>query len=456
MNVSMEKNGNVGGVITVSLEEKDYQDKVAKDLKTIGLKHHIDGFRPGKVPAGLLKKMFGKQVLADVVNREVVDALFKFIEDEKLSILGEPLAEEKQEVDFDKKDFTFKFEVGLAPEIALDVNKDITMPYYKINVTDEMAQRQDEAFARRFGSQVPGEEVNETALIKGAVAELNEDGSVKEGGIAADSTIISMEYIGTTSEKDKFLGKKVGDKVVFNPAAASKGSEAEVASMLNIDKEQAAGLKSDFEFNIKEIIVLKPAEKNQEFFDMVFGKDEVKNEEEYATKLKEMIANQLMLDSNYRFTLDAQKVIMEKVGKLELPVEFLKKWLKKTNEKINDENVDAEYDRMVPAAEWQLVKEKIAKAFSVKVEEEDIKREAKMLAAQQFAQYGMTNVPDEYVEKYAEDFLKNKDYRQRLIDKSVEDKLFAAIKDAVSLDEKEVSVEEFNKLFEAEAEKKEA
>lgn len=444
----MEKNGNVGGFITVSLEEKDYQEKVSKDLKAIGLKHHIDGFRPGKVPAGILKKMFGKQVLADVINRETVDALFKYIEDQKLSILGEPLSEDSQEVDFDKKDFTFKFEVGLAPEIALDVNKDITVPFYTIKVDEDMVKRQDEAFARRFGSQVPGDAADETALIKGAVVELNEDGTVKEDGISTN-TIISMEYISSTDEKDKFLGKKVGDKVVFNPAAASKGSAAEVASMLNVEKEQAENIKSDFEFEIKEIIVLKLAEKNQEYFDNVFGKDAVKNEAEYAEKLKEMIATQLMLDSNYRFTLDSQKVIMEKVGKLELPVEFLKKWLKKTNEKINDENVDAEFEKMLPAAEWQLVKEKIAKNFGVKVDDEDLKREAKVLSAQQFAQYGMANVPDEYIEKYANDFLENKEYRQRLIDKAVEDKLFAAIKGAVSLDEKSVSVDEFNELFKA-------
>lgn len=444
----MEKNGNVGGFITVSLEEKDYQEKVSKDLKAIGLKHHIDGFRPGKVPAGILKKMFGKQVLADVINRETVDALFKYIEDQKLSILGEPLSEDSQEVDFDKKDFTFKFEVGLAPEIALDVNKDITVPFYTIKVDEDMVKRQDEAFARRFGSQVPGDAADETALIKGAVVELNEDGTVKEDGISTN-TIISMEYISSTDEKDKFLGKKVGDKVVFNPAEASKGSAAEVASMLNVEKEQAENIKSDFEFEIKEIIVLKLAEKNQEYFDNVFGKDAVKNEAEYAEKLKEMIATQLMLDSNYRFTLDSQKVIMEKVGKLELPVEFLKKWLKKTNEKINDENVDAEFEKMLPAAEWQLVKEKIAKNFGVKVDDEDLKREAKVLSAQQFAQYGMANVPDEYIEKYANDFLENKEYRQRLIDKAVEDKLFAAIKGAVSLDEKSVSVDEFNELFKA-------
>lgn len=447
MNVSFEKNGNVGGFITVSLEEKDYLDKVAKDLKTIGQKHHVDGFRPGKVPAGLLKKMFGKQVLADVLNRETVDALFKYIEEQKLSILGEPLSEDNQEVDFSQKDFTFKFEIGLAPEFTIDVNKDIKIPYYKIKVDDKMVSDQDNAFTRRFGSQEPGETVDETALVKGSVAELNEDGSLKGDGIATEKTIVSMEYIGSTSEKDKFIGKKVGDKVVFNPAEASKGSDAEVASMLNIDKEQAEGLKSNFEFTIAEIIVLKPAEKNQEFYDNIFGKDTVKDEKEYNEKLKAMIADRLMLDSNYRFTIDAQKVIMDKVGTLELPVEFLKKWLVKTNKNITAENVDSEFDRMLPAAQWQLVKEKIAKAFQLKVEDEDLKREAKTLAAQQFAQYGMNNVPDEYIEKYAEDFLNNKDYRQRLLDKAIEDKLFAAVKANAAINEKEVSVDEFNALF---------
>lgn len=448
MNVTMEKNGNAGGVITVSLEERDYQEKVNKDLKTVGQKHHIDGFRAGKVPAGILKKMFGKQVLADVLNRETIDALFKFIEDQKLSILGEPLAEESQEVDFDKKEFTFKFEIGLAPEFSINVAKDINIPYYTISVDEDMVKRQDEAFTRRFGSQVPGESVDGTALVKGAVAELNEDGSVKDGGISTN-TIVSMEYISGTDEKDKFAGKKVGDKVVFNPAAASKGSAAEVASMLNIEKSAAENVKSDFEFEIKEIIVLKLAEKNQEYFDNVFGKDAVKDENEYTAKLKEMIANQLKLDSNYRFTIDAQNIIMEKVGKLELPIEFLKKWLRKTNEKIDDTNVDAEFEKMLPAAEWQLVKEKIAKDLDVKVDDDDLMREAKMLAAQQFAQYGMANVPDEYVEKYAKDFLENKEYRQRLVDKAVEDKLFAAVKNAVSIEEKTVTVDEFNALFSA-------
>ena len=448
MNVTMEKTGNVSGVITVSLTEQDYQDKVKKDLKTIGQKHHIDGFRAGKVPEGLLRKMFGKQVLADVINRETVNALFKYIDDNKLSILGEPLsASESQEVDFTQKDFTFSFEVGFAPEFDIEINKDLSIPYYTITVDDEMVKRQDEAFTRRYGSQVPGDKIDESALVKGSVAELNADGSLREGGIAAESTIISMEYIAGTDERGKFLGKAVGDKVVFNPKAAGKGSVADVASMLNIEREQAENVESDFEFTIKEIIVLKPAEKNQDFFDDVFGKDVVKDEAGYTLKLREMIANQLKLDSNYRFTIDARKAISEKVGELELPVEFLKKWLKKTNEKINDENVDEEYDRMRPAAEWQLIKEKIVKNLGIKVDDDDLKREARMLAVQQFAQYGMSNVPDEYIEKYAKDFLDNKEYRQHLLDKAVDDKMFAAVKDNVALEEKAVSVEEFNKLF---------
>ena len=447
MNVTMEKTGNVSGIITVSLVETDYQDKVKKDLKAIGQKHHIDGFRAGKVPEGILRKKFGKEVLADVINRETVNALFKYIEDNKLQILGEPLsANESQEVDFSAKEYTFSFEVGFAPEFEVKIDKDMTIPYYTIEVNDEMLARQDEAFQRRFGSQEKGEEVDATALVKGSVVELA-DGAVKEGGIFTDSTIVSMEYLSTTDEAAKFLGKKVGDKVVFNPKAAAKDSVAEVASMLNIDKEAAEGVDSDFQFEIKEIIVLKLAEKNQEYFDQVFGKDKVHNEEEYNNALREMIANQLKLDSNYRFTIDAEKVISEKVGALELPAEFLKKWLVKTNEKMTEENINEEYDKMLPAAQWQLVKEKAVANFGLKVEKEDLEREAKVLAAQQFAQYGMTNVPEEYIEKYAEDFLKNEEYRRRLIDKAVDDKLFNAIKEAVNLEEKTVTVDQFNELF---------
>ena len=450
MNVTMEKNGNVSGVITITLTEPDYQDKVKKDLKTIGQKHPIDGFRAGKVPEGILRKMFGKQVLADVINRETVDALFKYIEDNKLSILGEPLPVNEKEADLTQKEYTFSFEVGFAPAVELKLDKDVKIPYYNIKVDDAMIDRQSDMFRRRFGKQEKGETVDNTALVKGSVVELNEDGSFNEGGIFTENTIISMEYLANTDEGTKFLGKKVGDKVVFNPAAAGKNNPAEIASMLNISKEEAANVKSNFQFTIAEIIVLTPAELNQEFFDGIFGPGAVKDEKEYRAKLAEMIAAQLHQDSNYRFTLDAHDVLMAKAGSLEMPVEFLKKWLKRKDEKVNDENVDAEYDKMLPAAEWQLVKEKLAKDLGVKVEETDLKAAATRLAAQQFAQYGMTNVPDDVVEKYAADFLADEKYRRSLIDRVVEDKLFDAIRAAVTLEEKDVTVDEFNALFKAE------
>lgn len=447
MNVTMTKIDNVTANIAISVEEKDYQEKVAKDLKEIGLKHKIDGFRPGKVPAGILKKMFGKQVLLDVVNRVTYDALIKYIEDNKLNILGEPIIDAVKEIDFaNDKDFTFNFEVGLAPQIEVKLDKKIKVPYYTIEVDQEMIDRQNEMFRQRFGAQVPGEEVDKKALVKGAMFELNEDGTVKEGGIAVANGIVSPEYFKSEDERAKFIGRKVNDKVVFNPWNTCNGNIAEMASMLNVDKANA-DVRSNFEMTISEIIVLKPAELNEEFFNNVFGKDTVKTEEEYFAKVKEMIAGQLRNDSNYRFTIDAEEVIKKHVGGMELPSAFLKKWLLKQDEKRNPETIDEEFTRMVPSLEWQLIKEQLMKELGVKVEDKDLLDVAKFAAAHQFAQYGMTNMPDDVVEKYAQDILANNEYRKNIVDRAVEDKLFAAIKEVVSLDNKTVTVNEFNTLF---------
>lgn len=448
MNVTMNKIDNVNAVVTVSIEENDYQDKVAKELKEIGLKHKIDGFRPGKVPMGMLKKMFGKQALLETINRETYDALIKFIEDNKLNILGEPIIEKVKEIDFTKdKEFTFNFEIGLAPEIDLVLDKSISVPYYTIEVDKEMTDKQSDMFRQRFGKQVPGEEVDKKALVKGSMVELNEDGTAKEGGIVVENAIVSPEYFKKEEEREKFIGKKVGDKVVFNPWESCEGNVAELASMLNTEKANA-DVKSNFEFTIKEIIVLQVAEFNQELFDSVFGKDVVKTEEEYFAKIKDMIAHQLVNDSDYRFSVDAEEVLKSKVGSLEMPSAFLKKWLLKQDEKHDPAKIDEDFEKMTPSLEWQLIKEKIMKDMDVKVEENDILEMAKIIAMQQFAQYGMTNVPEDTIEKYAKEIVGNKEYRKDIINRVVENKLFAAIKEAVTLDIKNVPVKEFNALFE--------
>ena len=449
MNVTLDRIDNVNGIITLSIEEKDYQDKVKKELKQIGIKHPLPGFRPGHVPAGLLQKKYGKDVLVEVVNREIYDNLVNYIQDSKLNILGEPIIANADEVNFDTmKDFSFKFEIGFAPEVNLTLDKTVSIPYYTIEVDQKMIDQQDEMFRKRFGKQVKGEQVDATALVKGSMVELDENGAVKEGGIIVESTIVAPQYFKNEDEKTKFAEKKLGDEVVFNPWNTCNGNQAEMTSMLNIDKEQA-DVKSDFKLTIAEILVNQPSELNQELFDAVFGKDNVKSEEEYFAKLKEMIAGQLVNDSNFRFTMDVENALKAQVGTMVLPVEFLKKWLVRQDNKFNAENIDEEFTKMVPQLEWQLIKEQAAKQLEVKVNEDDLLTDAKRIAYQQFAQYGMANVPEEMLEKYAKEMLENKEYRQQIVQQSVDNKLYDTIKNAVTLDEKTVSVEAFNALFES-------
>lgn len=446
MNVSHNSIDKLNAVISIEIEKADYAERVKKSLRSYGERANIPGFRRGHVPYGMLVKMFGKSVKAEEINRLVSESLYNYISDNKLNILGEPMTAEDQTIDLDAdENFTFKFDIALAPEINVTVDKNIKVPYYNIAVSDDMVAKQDEMFRQRQGKQLTVEAVTEERdLVKGSMVEL-ENGAAKEGGIVVESTILSPAYI--KEEKEKFNGVKVGDKVVFNPAAACQDSVGELASMLNIDREAAADVKSDFEMTVTEITHLQPAEHDQEFFDGIFGKDNVKSEEEYTAKVREMIAAQLAPESDYRFGIDARKAIETAVGEIELPAEFLKRWLVATNEKYTDENIAEEYGKMEADLKWHLIKEHIAKAFEVKVADEDLKALAMSVTRQQFAQYGMTNVPDELLENYSQEMLKSKESRSQLIDRATEAKIQTAIKNAVTLEEKEISTEDFGKLF---------
>lgn len=446
MNVSHNSIDKLNAVISIEIEKADYAERVKKSLRAYGERANIPGFRRGHVPYGMLVKMFGKSVKAEEINRLVSESLYNYINDNKLNILGEPMTAEDQTIDLDaEENFTFKFDIAVAPEINVTVDKNIKVPFYNIAVSDEMVAKQDEMFRQRQGKQITVDTVTEERdLVKGSMVEL-ENGAAKEGGIVVESTILSPAYI--KDEKEKFNGVKVGDKVVFNPAAACQDSVGELASMLNIDREAAADVKSDFEMTVTEITHLQPAEHDQEFFDGIFGKDNVKSEEEYTAKVREMIAAQLAPESDYRFGIDARKAIEAAVGEIELPAEFLKRWLVATNEKYTDENIAEEYGKMEADLKWHLIKEHIAKAFEVKVADEDLKALAMSVTRQQFAQYGMTNVPDELLENYSQEMLKSKESHAQLIDRATEAKIQNAIKNAVTLEEKEVSTEDFGKLF---------
>lgn len=449
MNLTSNNTDAVSMRLTVAVEENDYKAKVTEDLKKIGRTHQIPGFRKGHVSIKDLERRFGKQVTSDVINQVVYEAVMKYIEENKLHVLGQPLPVEVKELDLkNQKDFTFEYDLALAPALDVEVDKNIHVPFYNIEVTDEMINEQDAAFRKRFGAQVPGEEFEKDALVKGAIMQLNEDGTIKEGddAIQVVSGILAPMYFNDKDEAAKFEGKKVGDKVVFNPRKAAGDNITELSSMLNIDKNRVAEVQGDFEMAISEIIVVKPAELGEEFYTNVFGKDKVNNEEEYRAQVKELIASELLGNSDMIFRWSARKTYMEKYGDMQLPDPLLKKWLISRNENLNEENIDAEYERMQNDLKWQLVLDEIVEKLNVKVEKDDLLEFAKGLAARQFAQYGMTNMDDETITRYAENILADKNYVGRIHEQVGEVKTFNALKEAITLDEETVSLDKFKEI----------
>lgn len=447
MNVTYNKLDNVRGEIILTLEEKDYADKVKKQLKEIGKTHPEPGFRPGHVPAGLLEKKYGKAAKYDVINRTVGDAVYDYIKENDLQVLGNPVPDKDNEINFDDTDFTFRFKVGLAPEFGTIVSKDLHIPYYKIAVDEDMIKKQDDALRRRFGSQEKGEEIDQTAVVKGVITELEADGSDKENGVVVENGIIAPERFTDDDQRSLFVGRKVGDSVVFNPAATCGTNPVELSSMLNIDREDVENHKGDFRFDVKEVIVLKLAEVGQEYYDMVFGKEKVHNEEEYRAELVKMIESALERDANYRFTLDAREVILNAAGEVELPDDILKDYLRTRNENLDDTNIDEVYASTRSQLVWELVRDSICRQLDVKVEQEDMLEMARMIARQQFAQYGLTAIPDETLNKYANDILKDEKSQEQVFAQTLDNKFFEAVHGACTPDVKEVNVEEFNALF---------
>ncbi len=451
MNVSFQNIDKVSGLLTVKLEKADYQEKVDKSLKTFRQKAQIPGFRKGMVPMSLVKKMYGKSVIAEEVNKLLSEKVYDYIKNNNVNMLGEPLPnEEKQQViDFDTmEEFEFVFDIALAPEFKAEVSNTDKVDYYTIEVTDEMVDNQVKAYTQRNGKydQVSAYEDND--MLKGLIAELDENGNTKEGGIQVEGAVLMPSYMKNDEQKAIFANAKVNDVLVFNPNAAYDGHDAEIASLLKIEKEAAAEMKSNFSFQVEEITRFVPGDLNQELFDQVFGKDAVKTEEEFRAKVKEGIAAQFVADSDYKFLIDARKMLMEKVGKLEFPDALLKRIMLLNNKEKGEEFVAENYEKSVEELTWHLIKEQLVKDNEIKVEQEDVINMAKDATKAQFAQYGMMTVPEDILENYAQEMLKKKENVDGLVGRVVEAKLATALKAKVTLNNKTVSMEEFNKMFE--------
>ena len=453
MNINLEKIDDVTAKIVVNVEESDYAGKVTEELKKIGRTHAIPGFRKGHVPTEQLRRRFGRDVKSDVINREVIDKVFDYIKDNNIHVLGEPLPVERKEITLEGKDYTFEYEIGLSPEFDVVLDKEVHLPLYEIEVTKEMTDERDEALRRRYGSRETSEVVDATAIVKGVIMELNEDGSVKEGedAIQVINGMIGVFQIPSQEQKDLFIGKKLNDKVRFNPGKLTGDNAVEIASMLNIDRDRVPSVTSDFEIVISEILIVKPAEHTQEFYDEVFGRDKVHSEEEYEAALKAMIAQEFSQYTDYRFSQDAEKALMEKYGDMELPKEFLKKWLAARNPEVSAEDIDKDFDSIIGSLKWQIIKERIAKVINLQITEEDLNGFATAIAARQLAQYGIANMDEQTISEMGKRLLNDPKTRERIVENIGDIKLFSGIRNAVTCDVHTVSLDEFQKLMAPEA-----
>lgn len=444
MNISVENIDKVNAVITAVVEPADYTEKYEKAVKDTKKKINMPGFRPGMVPTGLIKKQFGVSILADEVNKILQEGLFSYIRENKINMLGEPLpTEENNNVELKEgESFTFKFELAIAPEFKVELGKDDKVDFYNVEVTDQMVENQVDMYRQRGGNYEKVDSYEDNDMVKGVITELD-----VENPVSAEGVVMLPKYFRNDDQKKLFDGVKTNDIVTFNPSVAYDNNEAELTSLLKVDKADALNHKGEFNFQITEITRFVPGPFNQELFDQVFPGGEVKTEEEFRAKVKELIVSQFKKDSDYKFILDIRKYVTGKIGKLEFPDEKLKKILL-ANANGDQAKVDSQYDKSIEELTWHLIKEQLVEQNEIKVDDEDVKNMAKEVTRMQFAQYGMLNIPEEYLENSVIEMLKKRETVDNLIDRCIEVKLGAALKEKVTLVEKTVSAEEFNKSFE--------
>lgn len=450
MDIKFDKVGNVSAQLTVNMTKADYEAEVTKSLKEISHKAQMPGFRPGKVPFGLIKKMYGTQAKADQVNKLLQDSLFGYIKDNHVNMLGEPLGSEKQEPqDIEKQDdFTFIFDIALAPEFKAEIGTADTIDYYDIEVTDEMITKQLDSLRNQAGHPEEADSYADGDILRGTLAELAADGTPLEGGLTIDTASLMPKYFKNDEQKALFAEAKKNDVITFNPTTAYDGNEAELAALLKIEKDDVKNHAGQFSYQVSEISRFVPAELNEEFFAKAFGTDEVKNEDDCRAKIKESISALQQNDSDYKFLLDVRTFMENKVGALEFPDELLKKIMKANNPDKEESYVDDNYDKSIAELKWHLIKEQLVEAQGIKVDDKDVKASAVQAARFQFAQYGMNNVPDEYLENYAQQILKDKNQVQGLIERCIDQKLTEALKPIVTLNHKPISAADFTKMFE--------
>ncbi len=451
MDIKLNKTGNVTAEITITINRGDYEERVTKALKDMRRKASIPGFRRGQAPIGMLKKRFGGEVTAEEVNKLLGEKLYEYIREQGLHVLGEPLPskEKQQPVDFATMDeMDFIFDVALAPEFDAKLTEKDTIDHYTIEVDDKLIDQHVQMYANRAGEYKKVEEYQPRDMVKGTMTEL------KEGGLAVEDVVMLPDYMKNEEQKAKFTGAKVGDEVVFNPYVAYEGSMVELSSMLKITKEEAADKTGDFRLEVKEMTRYEPAAVDQALFDKIYGEGAVTGEKEFRERIRKELEEQFQADSEYKFSLDVHDYLLARIGAVEFPDEMLKRIMKLNSPEKEMKEIEDNYPIARDALLWHLIKDQLLEQFHVKVETGDVLETAKQVAKAQFAQYGMANVSDEVLTNYAEGMLKDKQQAEGYVERTGEMQIMRAALKTVTLNEKRISLEDFNKMVSEDNNKK--
>lgn len=450
MNITRENIDDLNAVLKVKIDKTDYEEKVETVLKDYRKKANIKGFRPGMVPIGMIKKMYGKAVQIDEINKVVSESIQKYITDEKLELLGDPLPkiDEQEKIDFDtQEDFTFSFEIGLTPPVEVNLTKKNKVNEYEIAIDDKMKKEYLENYTRRYGELRKADQTEEKDVIKGKIEAIDIDGNVIPEGPAVEETSLGIDIIKDKKIKEEFIGKSIGDAIDFDLKKAYP-NDTEIAGILHKKKEEVENLEGNYRFTLNDISRFYPAEPGKELFDKIFGEGVVNTEEEFMKKIEEEIAVNLKRESEFKLMMDIKALAMEKTD-IRLPEEFLKRWLLRINEKTTEEQIEKEFDSFRKDLKWQLIRNKIAGDNGVKISEEELQKEAENLTRYQFQQYGLFYATEEQIANYAKETLKRDEDAKRIADKILEEKVIVLMKELVKIENKSVTIEEFNKLFES-------
>jgi len=449
MNITRENIDELNATLKVEIVKTDYEEIVVKVLKDYRKKANIKGFRPGMVPIGLIKKMYGKAVQLDEINKIVSESIHKYLSDEKINILGDPLpkSDEHDLINFDtQEDFVFSFDLGLAPDFEMKLSKKNKLNYYEINADEKMKNDYINNYTRRFGEFKGAEKSGDKDMLKGNITELDDENNNMPEGLTAENTTLSIDIIKDGKIKKHFIDKKPSDIIDFDLRKAFP-NDYEIAGILKKQKDEVASVNGRFRFTINEISRFEPAAVGKELFDKIYGEGVINSEEEFTKKIEEEIAGNLKKESDYKLMLDVKKITLDKTD-FSLPEDFLKRWLLKVNEKTTAEQIDKDFESFRSDLKWQLIRNKIAKDNEIKISEEEMHDEAENITRYQFQQYGLFYATDEQIHNYAHEMLKREEDAKRIAEKILEEKAIEKLKELVKLENKKISVEEFNKLFE--------